>query len=212
MRKLLLKLQGYVQIDEVNAEWEILQYNLDGEAVSDVDYSKYYIFYNPRKDHYDMIVGGFRPFKNLMHTELRSILNFINTKPAASKIKFWENSQDYFIQKANLEKMIQESYEVDMESKQPEQKEPEQNNTDMMNRVRVVRADLTNYKDNLDKMRSKDQRLINTMQEYKKNVLQKNPTVDIWEDYGNVIITSEGCYFSTYHKYLDFNGDNNEKE
>jgi hypothetical protein len=99
-----------------------------------------------------------------------------------------------------------------MESKQPEQKEPEQNNTDMMNRVRVVRADLTNYKDNLDKMRSKDQRLINTMQEYKKNVLQKNPTVDIWEDYGNVIITSEGCYFSTYHKYLDFNGDNNEKE
>jgi hypothetical protein len=210
MRKLLLKLQGYVQIDEVNAEWEILQYNLSGEAISDVDYSTYYIFYNEKKDHYDMTVGGFRPYKNELHKELRSILNFINMKPTTSKNKFWNNSQDYFIQKASLDKLIEESYEVDIK------KEPEppvdNSNLEMLNRVRVVRAELQNYKDKLDLMKSKDQKLINTMQEYKKNVLSKNPTVDIWEDYGNVIITSEGCYFTTYHKYLDFNGDKDKEQ
>lgn len=199
MRKLFLQLQGYEQIDEVYAEWELVQYNVQGEVISSVEYSIYYIFYNSKKDKYTMLTGGFRPFHNNMHTELASMINFLNKKPVHEKLQFWRNSQDYFIQKSKLDDLIKQGYDMDLMS--PPQ---EENKAEMLNKVRVVRIELNQYKEHLDKIQQDDPKLIKTMQDFKKNVLQKKERLDIWQDLGNVIITSEGCYFSIYNKNLRF--------
>lgn len=190
MKKLLLLLRGYKQIDEVEAEWTHNHIDLNGEDLSLVDYATYMIFYNSRKDKYEMLHKGFRPFNHFMYTELMAIIEFINRKPEDSVFRFFNTPRDYFVQRGVLFQMIEGDFTVDFNQVyQPED-----------TKTRIMRVKLTHYKEILDSIKSEDSKLIQKMQEYKQQVLLTTQGLDIWQDLGNVIITSEGCYYSMYNE------------
>ena len=189
MKKLMLALQGYKQIDEMEGEWSHIYVDINGEDVCLLDYATYQIFYNARKDKYKMLIKGFKPFHHFLYTELISIIDFLNLKPVESQFKFFHSYNDYFVQRNILLKAIEGELTIEFN-----------NVSEASTKINIMRLKLTNYKEVLDTIKSEDPKLIQKMQEYKKQVLLKTTGLDIWQDIGNVIITSEGCYYSVYNE------------
>lgn len=202
MKELLLKLKGYTLIDVFRGEWTHIFYNTSGEEISFIDYSIYKIFYNRKKDKYEITLSGFNPMEHVMYEELMNILNFINIKPEIENFEFTNSSQDYFSQKTQLVMLMNN---IDMDYSQ---------NVSDPNTVVVLRMKLENIETHLPQIKKEDERLIKIMQEFKaKNLVKKN--LEIYDDFGNVIVTSEGCYFTAYNSQIsskDENEDESEDE
>ena len=202
MKELLLKLKGYTLIDVFRGEWTHIFDNTSGEEISFIDYSIYKIFYNRKKDKYEITLSGFNPMEHVMYEELMNILNFINIKPEIENFEFTNSSQDYFSQKTQLVMLMNN---IDMEYSQ---------NVSDPNTVVVLRMKLENIETHLPQIKKEDERLIKIMQEFKaKNIVKKN--LEIYDDFGNVIVTSEGCYFTAYNSQIsskDENEDESEDE
>jgi hypothetical protein len=194
MKKLLLQLQGYKLIDIVAGEWSHLFLDVEGSDITFIDYSYYHVFYHPKKDKYKFSLSGFRPMMHCMYGELNSIIDFINMKPEGAQINFTKTSQDYFFQKNELFKMVDSNLEININTIN--------NNSESDNQVRVLRMDLEHYKNFLESITIDDAKLVKVMQTYKKEVLAKKTEIEIYQDLGNVVITSEGCYFTAYNKYI----------
>lgn len=203
MKRLILKLQGYKLIDVVSGEWTHSYLNIEGEEIFYVDYSYYEIYYNSKKDKYKMLLKGYKPYTHFLHMELNAIIDFVNMKPSTAKINFTKTSQDYFFQRTQLFQLIEDGLDNPYETTY----------NDVGEQVRILRMDLEHYKNHLDKIRKEDSKLVRKMQEYKEEVLIKRGEIDIWQDLGNVIVTSEGCYFTAYNRDLrQSDGSDEENE
>lgn len=203
MKKLLLQLQGYKLIDIVAGEWSHIFLDVEGGDITFVDYSYYHVYYNPKKDKYKFTLSGFRPYMHCMYGELNSIIDFINMKPEGAQINFTKTSQDFFFQKNELFKLVDNNLEININTV---------NSTENDNQIRVLRMDLEHYKGFLETINIDDAKLIKVMQTYKKEVLAKRTEVEIYQDLGNVVITSEGCYFTAYNKHIQHKDGSDQKE
>lgn len=203
MKKLLLQLQGYKLIDIVAGEWSHIFLDVEGNDITFVDYAYYHIFYNPKKDKYKFLLSGFRPYMHCMYGEMNSIIDFINMKPDGAQIHFTKTSQDFFFQKNELFKMVDNNLEISINTV---------NGSETDNQVRVLRMDLEHYKNFLESINIDDAKLIKVMQTYKKEVLAKRTDIEIYQDLGNVVITSEGCYFTAYNKHIQHKDGSDSQE
>lgn len=191
MRKLIFRLQGYRLIDIVPAEWELVHINMKGEEYIMVEYAHYEVYYNDKKDKYKIHLKGMRPYAHSLYRELNKIIDALNSKTEGHDFK--GNSQDYFNLMTGTTENWQEGAMMGAAA--------------INEGISVLRMELALYQEHMDKIKNDDARLIAQMQHYKTTVVMKKVGLDIWEDLGNVIVTSEGCYFSAYNTLLKFNED-----
>ena len=197
MKKLLLAIQGYKLIDEISGMWKIQYKNMSGKDIVMVEYSKFWIYYNEKKDLYKMVRGGFKPFQHFLNGELMIMLDFINMKPENDYIGFSETVQDYFTQKESLFHVMSTGFgEV---KATPENSE-----------LIILRFELNQDKEYIMSMREDDQLMGKILQDFKKSGLLSKG-IEIYEEHNNILITSDGYYVCT-HKSIFNKLDNDSKE
>ena len=195
---ILLALRGYKLIDEISALWKVQYKNMSGKDVTLVEYSIYKIFYNERRDLYKMTIHGFKPIKHYLHGELSLIIDFLNSKPENEFFDFYESIQDYFIQKENLMNLINTKYG-----------EIKTTNTD--SNLIILRFELNSDREFIMSLRNDDPTMGSNLKSFKNSDLLPKD-IEIYEEFNNVLITSEGYYVCTNAEFLNKLGGNERKE
>lgn len=195
---ILLALRGYKLIDEISALWKIQYKNMSGKDVSFVEYSVYKIFYNEKLDLYKMTTHGFKPIKHYLHGELSLIIDFLNNKPENDFFDFYESIQDYFIQKENLMNLINTKYG-----------EIKTTNTD--SNLIILRFELNSDREFIMSLRNEDPAMGSNLKSFKNSELLPKD-IEIYEEFNNILISSEGYYVCTNAEFLNKLGGNERKE
>lgn len=195
---ILLSLRGYKLIDEISALWKIQYKNMSGKDISFVEYSIYKIFYNEKLDRYKMTIHGFKPIKHYLHGELSLIIDFLNNKPENDYFDFYESIQDYFIQKENLMNLINTKY-------------GEIKTTNTESNLIILRFELNSDREFIMSLRNDDPTMGSNLKSFKNSDLLPKD-IEIYEEFNNVLITSEGYYVCTNAEFLNKLGGNERKE
>ena len=195
---ILLALRGYKLIDEISALWKVQYKNMSGKDVTLVEYSIYKIFYNERRDLYKMTIHGFKPIKHYLHGELSLIIDFLNNKPENDYFDFYESIQDYFIQKENLMNLINTKY-------------GEIKTTNTESNLIILRFELNSDREFIMSLRNDDPTMGSNLKSFKNSDLLPKD-IEIYEEFNNVLITSEGYYVCTNAEFLNKLGGNEGKE
>lgn len=195
---ILLTLRGYKLIDEISALWKVQYKNMSGKDVTLVEYSNYKIFYNERRDLYKMTIHGFKPIKHYLHGELSLIIDFLNNKPENDFFDFSESIQDYYIQKENLMNLINTKY-------------GEIKTSDEDSSLIILRFDLNSDREFIMSLRNEDQAMGSNLKSFKNTELSSKD-IEIYEEFNNILITSDGYYVCTNAKFLNKLGGNEGKE
>ena len=195
---ILLTLRGYKLIDEISALWKVQYKNMSGKDVTLVEYSNYKIFYNERRDLYKMTIHGFKPIKHYLHGELSLIIDFLNNKPENDFFDFSESIQDYYIQKENLMNLINTKY-------------GEIKTSDEDSSLIILRFGLNSDREFIMSLRNEDQAMGSNLKSFKNTELSSKD-IEIYEEFNNILITSDGYYVCTNAKFLNKLGGNEGKE
>ena len=195
---ILLTLKGYKLIDEISALWKIQYKNMSGKDVTFVEYSVYKIFYNERLDRYKMTTQGFKPIKHYLHGELSLIIDFLNNKPENEYFDFYGSIQDYYIQKENLMNLINTKY-------------GEIKTTDTESNLIILRFELNSDREFIMTLRNEDPAMGSNLKSFKNGDLFPKD-IEIYEEFNNVLITSEGYYVCTNAEFLNKLGGDERKE
>ena len=195
---ILITLKGYKLIDEISALWKIQYKNMSGKDVTFVEYSTYKIFYNERRDLYKMTIHGFKPIKHYLHGELSLIIDFLNNKPENDFFDFSESIQDYYIQKENLMNLINTKYG-----------EIKTSNED--SNLIILRFDLNSDREFIMSLRNEDQSMGSNLKSFKNSELSSK-NIEIYEEFNNILITSDGYYVCTNAEFLNKLGGNEGEE
>ena len=195
---ILLTLKGYKLIDEISALWKIQYKNMSGRDVTLVEYSTYKIFYNERRDLYKMTIHGFKPIKHYLHGELSLIIDFLNNKPENDFFEFYESIQDYYIQKENLMNLINTKY-------------GEIKTSDEDSSLIILRFDLNTDREFIMSLRNEDQSMGSNLKSFKNTELSSKD-IEIYEEFNNILITSDGYYVCTNAEFLNKLGGNEGKQ
>ena len=186
---ILLALRGYKLIDEISALWKVQYKNMSGKDVTFVEYSIYKIFYNERRDLYKMTIHGFKPIKHYLHGELSLIIDFLNNKPENDFFDFTESIQDYYIQKENLMNLINTKY-------------GEIKTSDEDSSLIILRFDLNTDREFIMSLRNEDQSMGSNLKSFKNTELSSK-NIEIYEEFNNILITSDGYYVCTNAEFLN---------
>ena len=186
---ILLALRGYKLIDEISALWKVQYKNMSGKDVTLVEYSNYKIFYNERRDLYKMTIHGFKPIKHYLHGELSLIIDFLNNKPENDFFDFTESIQDYYIQKENLMNLINTKY-------------GEIKTSDEDSSLIILRFDLNTDREFIMSLRNEDQSMGSNLKSFKNTELSSK-NIEIYEEFNNILITSDGYYVCTNAEFLN---------
>lgn len=195
---ILLSLRGYKLIDEISALWKIQYKNMSGKDITFVEYSVYKIFYNERLDRYKMTTHGFKPIKHYLHGELSLIIDFLNNKPENEYFDFYGSIQDYFIQKENLMNLISTKY-------------GEIKTTNTESNLIILRFELNSDREFIMTLRNEDPAMGSNLKSFKNGDLFPKD-IEIYEEFNNVLITSEGYYVCTNAEFLNKLGGDERKE
>ena len=198
MKKLWYKLLGYREIDYIVGEREETSFVGDKEFLM-CTYSNYTILIKDKLGKFKVITSGVRPKEHVLYSELSRIVNDLSL---SSKTDRRSTIRDYFIAKdmmTSFEDSIADFFA------------PQKGGTSfpIKRKISILKRPLDNYKDTLSYIIQDDKLLIQTMEEYKVKTLLPNEDIDIWEDYGNVIVTSDGCYFTLYDDQFSIDEEGN---
>ena len=171
---------------------------MSGKDITLVEYSYYKIFYNEKRDLYKMTIHGFKPIKHYLHGELSLIIDFLNNKPENDFFEFSESIQDYFIQKENLMNLINTKY-------------GEIKTTDTESNLIILRFELNSDREFIMSLRDEDPVMGSTLKSFKNTELSSK-NIEIYEEFNNVLITSDGYYVCTNAESLNKLGGNEGKE
>ena len=199
-------MKGYKLLTTIVGEWELICYE-KGLPKSYFEYAKYHIYYNSKKDKYNIEAKGLKNKLHPTYTNLCKIIETINnhSEPAV----YLGTPVDFF---TRWEKLQQEQEKETIEDFFFDFKQDETLNPNKPEPYKILKIPLDNYQSHLEQIRIKDKRLIEGIQKYKKEFLDKNPTIDIWEELDNVVVTSEGCYFTMYDSQIILEDDEKNED
>lgn len=197
MNRLINFLQGYVIVDSIVALWR-LQHQVGDRQVSLAEYSKYVIYYNERLDKYRLCLGGFRPMRHMLYSDMKYLIDFLNNKPESEIFNY--TVRDYFDQKDTLFSMLE------MEMSVGEVIEDEENSE-----LVVIKFELKQNRDFIMRLRDSDELKVEVIKKFKKsNYLPKN--VEVYEELDNILVTSEGYFVCIEKEFLSKIEDDEAEE
>ena len=204
MKYFIEKLLGYQHLSTIVGEWEEVAYLGTREVVT-YEYAKFKVFYSEKKERYKVSTSGYKPELHPYYPILSRVIEQLNTR--SIPYFYLQNTLDFhnlwsetLEKESGLKNFFQDNFN------------PESIPKEAPDGINILKLGLDNYKDALDYIVNTKEDLIRSMQKYKNSTLTPNPSIDVWQDLGNVIITSDGCYFTAYSSQLKINDDEPKSE